>query len=129
LNDLGITAREVRLQTYFAGNGISFRSNDLIIGATPLFLEGGVPLVLTHVELAPYFRIENIRGISPHIYGRPIPEGTYRFCFEVYDALTGYRLSPKSCAISAIFQNEPPFLIAPKNRSEVRESNPQNIIF
>lgn len=129
LNDFEIANREIRLRTYFEGNGISFRSNDLVIGASQLFLEGGIPLVLTNVELAPYFSIENITGISPQTYGQSIPEGTYRFCFEVYDALTGNRLSQKSCAISAIFQNEPPFLIAPKNKIKVAETNPQHIIF
>ena len=129
LNDFGIANREVRLKTYFEGNGINFHSNDLVMGSAPLFLEGGIPLILTHAELAPYFRLENIKGISPRVYGSPIPEGSYRFCFEIYDALTGNRLSRKNCAVSAILQNEPPFLIAPRNRSTITEINPQNIIF
>tara|TARA_R100001369_G_scaffold85719_2_gene119617 strand:+ start:8148 stop:12224 length:4077 start_codon:yes stop_codon:yes gene_type:complete len=94
-----------------------------------LFLEGGVPLVLTNAELAPYFRFENITGISPIVYGQAIPEGAYQFCYEVYDVLTGNRLSQKSCAISVVFQNEPPFLISPRNKTLVAENNPQNIVF
>ncbi|WP_227021022.1 fibronectin type III domain-containing protein [Arenibacter algicola] len=129
LNDLEISNREIRLKTYFQGNGISFQSNDVIVGASPLFLEGGVPLVLTNVELAPYFRYENITGISPNVYGQAIPEGAYQFCYEVYDVLTGNRLSQKSCAVNVVFQNEPPFLISPRNKTLVAENNPQNIIF
>ncbi|MCK0188746.1 ADP-ribosyltransferase domain-containing protein [Arenibacter sp. F20364] len=129
LNDLDISNREIRLKTYFQGNGISFQSNDVVVGASPLFLEGGIPLVLTNAELAPYFRYENITGISTNVYGQAIPEGAYQFCYEVYDVLTGNRLSQKSCAISVVFQNEPPFLISPRNKTLVAENNPQNIIF
>ncbi|MCM4166755.1 hypothetical protein KCTC52924_01606 [Arenibacter antarcticus] len=129
LNDFQIAIREVRLRTYFQGNGINFRSNDMVMGARPLFLEGGSPLMLTNVDLAPYFKFENITGISPNVYGRAIPEGAYQFCFEVFDATTGKQLSQKSCAVSVIFHNEPPFLVAPGNGSNVTETNPQNIIF
>lgn len=129
LNDLEINNREIRLKVYFQGNGISFQSNDVVVGSSPLFLEGGVPLVLTNAELAPYFRFENITGISPNVYGQAIPEGAYQFCYEVYDVLTGNRLSQKSCAISVVFQNEPPFLISPRNKTLVAENNPQNIVF
>lgn len=43
--------------------------------------------------------------------------------------LTGSRLSQKSCAISVVFQNEPPFLVSPRNKTNVEEINPQNIVF
>ncbi|MBC6997701.1 fibronectin type III domain-containing protein [Cytophaga sp. FL35] len=129
LNDFEIVNREVRLRVSFEGSGISFQSKDLVTGASPLFLEGGVPLVLTNVELAPYFRYENLNGISGNVYGNAIPEGAYNFCFEVFDVLTGSRLSQKSCAISVVFQNEPPFLVSPRNKTNVEEINPQNIVF
>ncbi len=129
LNDFTITNREVRLKAYFEGNGISFRSNDNVSGAASLFLEGGIPTVLTNVELAPYFRFENITGITPNVYGQPIPEGVYQFCFEVFDVLTGRRLSARSCVTTVIFKNEPPFLVSPLNTSNIQEKNPQNIVF
>jgi len=129
LNDFEVANRQVRLKTYFTGSGLSFQSNDMVVGASPLFLEGGVPLVLTHVELAPYFDINNISGISPNQYGNPIPEGAYQFCVEVYDVLTGSRLSNRSCAVSVVFQNEPPFLVLPRNETNVDEVNPQYIVF
>lgn len=129
LNDLSISNREVRLRVSFEGNGIAFQSNEIVSGATPLFLEGGIPLVLTNSELAPYFKFENITGVSPSVYGQPIPEGTYQFCFEVIDVLSGNRLSQKSCATAIVFQNEPPFLLFPENRTNVEERNPQNIVF
>ncbi|WP_273273884.1 fibronectin type III domain-containing protein [Maribacter polysiphoniae] len=129
LNDLEIANREVRLKAHFQGNGITFQSNDIVVGADPLFLEGGVPLILTNVELAPYFQFQNITGISPNVYGQAIPEGAYQFCFEVYDVLSGNRLSNKSCATTVVFQNEPPFLVMPRDKTNIEEINPQSIVF
>lgn len=129
LNDFEISNREIRLKTYFEGSGLTFQSNDIVVGASPLFLEGGIPLVLTNVELAPYFEFNNITGINANQYGNPIPEGAYQFCVEVYDVLTGSRLSDRSCAVSVVFQNEPPFLVLPQNKINVDEVNPQYIVF
>lgn len=129
LNDFEIANREIRLKTYFTGSGLSFQSNDIVVGASPLFLEGGIPLILTNVELAPYFEFNNITGINASQYGNAIPEGAYQFCVEVYDVLTGSRLSNKSCAVSVVFQNEPPFLVLPRNKINVDETNPQYIVF
>ena len=129
LNDFDIANREIRIKTYFEGSGLSFQSNDIVVGASPLFLEGGIPLVLTNVDLAPYFRFENITGINGNQYGSAIPEGAYQFCIEVYDVLTGSRLSNRSCALSVVFQNEPPFLVMPRNKTNVEEINPQYIVF
>ncbi len=129
LNDFEISNREIRLKTYFTGSGLTFQSNDIVVGASPLFLEGGIPLVLTNVELAPYFEFNNITGINANQYGNPIPEGAYQFCVEVYDVLTGSRLSNRSCAVSVVFQNEPPFLVLPRNKENVDEVNPQYIVF
>ncbi len=129
LNDFTISNREIHLRTYFEGNGITFQSNNNVSGAPSLFLEGGIPTILTNVELAPYFRFENITGISPNVYGQTIPEGVYQFCFEVFDVLTGRRLSDRSCVTTVIFKNEPPFLVSPLDKTNIQERNPQNIVF
>ncbi|WP_343488161.1 fibronectin type III domain-containing protein [Allomuricauda sp. d1] len=129
LNDFTIPTREVWLRVNFEGNGLSFQSNDIVAGANPLFLEGGTPLVLTHSDLAPYFQFENIIGVSPNAYGQALDEGAYQICFEVFDVLTGNRLSQQSCTLVAVFQNDPPLLVLPIDKSMVEERNPQNIVF
>ncbi|MEM7487398.1 MAG: fibronectin type III domain-containing protein, partial [Bacteroidota bacterium] len=48
---------------------------------------------------------------------------------EVFDVLTGKRLSARSCANVFIFQNRPPFLVLPQNGVQVDRTNPQNIVF
>ncbi|WP_415583378.1 fibronectin type III domain-containing protein, partial [Flavobacterium frigoris] len=129
LNDLSILNRQVRLKAYFKGNGIQFNTNDYVVGEKALYLEGGVPLQLTNIELAPYFKFQNLQGLNPNVYANALPEGIYEFCLEVYDVLTNKRLSRKSCVTTVIFQNDPPFLNLPTNKQEIMQQNIQNIVF
>ncbi|MBF4516607.1 fibronectin type III domain-containing protein [Flavobacterium sp. ANB] len=129
LNDLTISNRQVRLKFYFQGNSISFSSNDFVVGARPLYLEGGFPLQLNNVDLAPYFEFQNILGLNPNQYAQPLPEGIYNFSVEVYDFATNKKLSKKTSVTTIIFQNEPPFLNLPLNNASIMQSNIQNIIF
>ncbi|WP_240905184.1 deaminase domain-containing protein [Flagellimonas oceani] len=129
LNDFQISDRQVRLQVSFNGNGIGFQSNENVIGATPFFLEGGIPTVLEHTQLAPYFEFGNLTGITPNVYGSPIPDGVYQVCFQVFDVLTGKRLSNNACTAINVFKNSPPILVLPENGSDIVERSPQNIVF
>jgi hypothetical protein len=128
LNDLSIMNRQVRLKCYFQG-AVSFVTNDFVVGAAPIYLEGGFPTQLTNVELGSYFEFQNIKGINPNQYGQPLPEGIYTISFEVYDFATNKKLSKKSSVTTVIFQNEPPFLNLPANQAGIMEQNIQNIIF
>ncbi|MGO4773740.1 fibronectin type III domain-containing protein [Flavobacterium sp. W22_SRS_FK3] len=129
LNDLTISNRQVKLKIYFQGNGISFTTNDFVAGARPLYLDGGFPLQLTNVDLAPYFEYHNLLGLTPNQYAQPLPEGAYNIYVEVYDFATGKKLSKKTGTTTIIFQNEPPFLNLPLNNASIMQQNIQNIIF
>ncbi len=129
LNDLTVNSRQIRLKTYFEGGNIAFSSKDFVIGAQDLFIEGGVPLRLGINELAPYYKFENIQGINVGVYGKPIPEGSYNFCFEVYDYASGSKLSTKKCFPVFIFKNEPPILNLPFNGINIPPKDFENISF
>ncbi len=129
LNDLTVTNREVRLKIYLEGEGITAESRDFVVGASSIFIDGGVPLQLGSVDLAPYFEFQNLQGINQNTYANTLPEGIYQFCFEIYDVLSGNRLSKKTCANSILFQNSPPFLVAPFNESVFEYQNITNILF
>lgn len=129
LNDLTISNRQIRLKTYFEGGNINFQSKDIVFGVEDLFLDGGIPLILGNAELAPYYKYENIQGIGTATYGQSIPEGSYNFCFEVYDYLTGFKLSDKKCTTVFIFKNEPPILNLPFNQTNIAPRDFQNIAF
>lgn len=129
LNDITVTNRQIRLRTYFEGGNIKFRSKDFVLGTENLYLEGGVPLTLRNQELAPYYKYENIEGINTATYAQTIPEGSYNFCFEVYDYLSGAKLSNKKCATVFIFKNEPPILNLPFNKANIEPKDFENIVF
>lgn len=129
LTDLTVTNRQVRLKLFIEGNGINAESRDFIVGVQPIFLDGGVPVQLGAVDLAPYFELQNLQGISAGAYANALPEGLYQFCFEVYDVLSGNRISSKSCTNVLIFLNEPPLLNLPFNNINLEATNPQNIVF
>ncbi|EZH72222.1 hypothetical protein ATO12_25140 [Aquimarina atlantica] len=129
LSDITISNEQIRLKVYFEGNGIAFESRDVVIGASSLFIDGGVPLVLTNTVLAPYFEFQNIKGINSNIYGSTIPEGSYQFCFEVFDFSTGNRLSSKTCASAFIYNNEPPLLNLPFKGTNIEPTEVENIVF
>ncbi|MAQ75873.1 MAG: hypothetical protein CL613_06030, partial [Aquimarina sp.] len=129
LNDITITDRQITLKVYFEGNGIQFQSKDFVVGAPTLTISGGEPIDLTNVELAPYFELQNIIGINPNTYGQVIPEGSYQFCFEVFDFITGNRLSDRTCATTYIFRNDPPILNLPANKINLEPQPVDNIVF
>ncbi len=129
LNDLTISNRQIRLKCYFQGQSISLMTNDFVVGAHDLFLEGGVPIQLTNIDLAPYFQYQNLLGINPNQYAQALPEGIYSFSVEVYDFATNKKLSKKTSVTTVIFQNDPPFLNLPLNNAAIMQQNIQNIIF
>ncbi len=129
LRDLSITNRRIRLKVYIEGNGLKVQSRDQFIIGAPLFIDGGSPLVLNNTELAPYFELRNLQGIGNRQYGQTLREGAYQFCFEVYDFFTNRRLSRKSCATTFIFNNDPPLLNIPFNKSNIEPKAVDNIVF
>ena len=130
LTDITEANRQVQLKLFIENNaGLSIRSNDIVIGAAPIFLDGGVPLRLSNLDLQPYFSLQNLTGIAPQQYSTSLPEGLYRFCFEVYDALSGQQISRKSCVPVYLVLNDPPFLNLPFRGEQVLMREPQNIVF
>ncbi|EZH71332.1 hypothetical protein ATO12_10800 [Aquimarina atlantica] len=127
--DITATSREVRLGISIEGDDFNATSTSVVVGAPTLILDPGIPLQLSIAELAPYFEQQNLRGISPIQYNGTLPDGRYQFCFEVFDAFNGNRLSAKSCANIFLVNNYPPFLNKPDNKSKITEHNPTNIIF
>ncbi|MEM9685529.1 MAG: hypothetical protein AAF934_01235 [Bacteroidota bacterium] len=129
LGDVAELDRQVLLKLFIEGNGLLIWSTDMVAGATPVFLDGGIPIRLTNIDLNPYFQLENLSGITPSQYGNPLPSGLYRFCFEVYDDLTGQLISKRSCATAYLVLNDPPLLNLPARDENVSFSDPQNIVF
>ncbi|WP_335966824.1 fibronectin type III domain-containing protein [Galbibacter sp. PAP.153] len=131
MTDVNEYNRQLRFRLTIKGNGLNIRSNDFVIGANPVFADGGVPLRLTNIDLRPYFELQNLQGITPQQYNNPLPDGNYSFCLEVFDWVSGQRLSNPQlgCANVYLIVNDPPFLNLPRKGDLVEAKNPQNIVF
>ena len=130
LRDISSLNRKVGLRLFIESNrGINVKSRDQVIGALPITLNGGSLVRLTNTDLQAYFSFQNLVGMSPQQFQETLPEGVYRFCFEVFDFNTGVKLSQKSCASAFLLRNDPPFLNYPKRGDIITESGNQNIIF
>ncbi|MDR2474472.1 MAG: hypothetical protein LBD45_01310 [Bacteroidales bacterium] len=102
---------------------------------TPRYtLDAGRPLMLSGADLAVYFRAENMRisgNQSQFLHTKQLPDGNYRFHFEVYEAHTNRLLSniKMGYAFVNIRLGEPPVLNFPENRTTIIETAIPNILF
>lgn len=129
LTDVNEVGRRIRLKMYIEGQGLSITTQDIIAGETPIYVDGGINLRLSNLDLQAYFQLNNLVGITPGQYNVPLPNGGYDFCFEVYDYFTNRKLSAKSCTTVYLLQNDPPILNLPFKDNIVNATNPQNILF
>ncbi|MGJ8733418.1 MAG: hypothetical protein ACSHW4_09740 [Cellulophaga sp.] len=129
LTDVNESDLQVRLRFSISGNSVRIQSKDFVQNAAPIQLTGGIPLRLSNLDLQPYFDLQNLDGITPSEYSKPLPDGLYQFCFEVFDWTTGRPLSEKKCFPVYLVLNDPPFLNLPQNGEQVPAQDPQNLIF
>lgn len=133
LKDLMEPSHQIRLQfSLLSGvNGTQIAgSNPFVTGFRNITLYPGTPITLTNVDLRALFELQNLNGMSAISYAKPLPEGMYQFCFQVFDAVTGRTLSAKSCAMGYLVQYAPPVLNLPQQGEKVLKQNElQQIIF
>jgi hypothetical protein len=135
LTDLTLPDCRVRLRfTIARQNGVVARNADFLqSGESVIILSGGIPHTLTSTELAPYFRPENLQGLSPDAYSSQLPEGMYTFSVEVFDYFTGRKLSASIGQMLWIMLSEPPLLEEPANKARLADfmepASTGNIIF
>ncbi|WP_165872232.1 EndoU domain-containing protein [Tenacibaculum sp. M341] len=131
LTDVVASNRQVRLKLRIKGNGLNIQSRDVVSGAPQIFLNGGVLQQLTNLDLGAYFQLNNLVGINPEQYNKPLPEGMYSICWEVYDVITNQQINNPATGCSDIFLilNDPPFLNLPFKGDQLVAKDPMNIIF
>ena len=127
--DLSVQNRSVQLYVEIKGNGLTAASTPVLSGISPLRINGGEILRLTNAELASYFQLRNLEGITSQQYTSALPDGMYSFCFRVKDVLSGRWLSQSHCAIAYLMLNDPPILNIPSDNEQVAVTDFQNIIF
>jgi len=129
LRDVNEFNRQVRLKLIIKGQGLNIQSQQFVNGASPIYLNGGTNQELTNLDLGAYFQLNNLLGINPIQYNRPLPDGQYNFCFEVYDFFTNQLISNTGCFPVFLIVNDPPFLNIPQRGEQIVLKDPVNIIF
>ncbi|SNR14557.1 ADP-ribosyltransferase [Tenacibaculum jejuense] len=131
LTDVVLNNRQVRLKLRIRGNGLDIRSREVVSGAPQIILNGGVLQQFTNLELGAFFQLNNLSGISPQDYNKPLPEGVYSICWEVIDVITNQQINNPSAGCSDVFLilNDPPFLNLPFKGDQLVAKDPMNIIF
>ncbi|WP_298782673.1 hypothetical protein [uncultured Polaribacter sp.] len=129
LRDVNEFNRQVRLKLIIKGQGLNIQSQQFVNGTSPIFLNGGTNQELTNLDLSSYFQLNNLVGINPIQYNRPLPDGQYNFCFEVYDFFTNQLISNTGCFPVFLIVNDPPFLNVPQRGEQIVLKDPVNIIF
>ena len=130
LTDLNLSNKRVRLKIFIQKqNSLIAQSVNMVAGESNIVLDGGVPQRFTSIDLTRYFKAENLQGISADAYSQSLPEGVYTIGFEVYDFFTGNKLSGRISQLFWLMLSDPPLLNMPRNRQNIIDANPNNIIF
>lgn len=115
----------VQLRFTLQGEGISIKTREDYI-PPPIFLNYGVPSLLSAIDLADYFQFENlsIQGLDPADFlqtGGRLPEGVYNVCVEVLDQLRieGAPISNQSCRLITLAELPPPIITYPSNQQQL----------
>jgi hypothetical protein len=132
LKDMSVPNYRVKLRLKIEGVGITIATPESFSGP-PISLQGGVPLMLTSFELAPYFNLRNLQfaGITKNEFQRTarLPEGLYKFTIEVFDFNRSKQIATPSSAMAWIVLNDPPLMNLPFNRHKVTTLMPQFVAF
>ena len=133
LKDLQEPFVNVRIQVVIEGNGLTIKTKDTYIPATPIVLSPGVPVILQGSDFYEYLQLENIaiQGSNPatfNLSGGKFPEGMYNFKVNILSYSSGAALSNDGGTMVYLFQEQPPQLLLPLAEEVIIPSNPQNIL-
>ncbi|QIP12718.1 hypothetical protein G8759_08810 [Spirosoma aureum] len=138
IRNLTLTALDVRLQGRVEGdNGVLIQTLPNFRPTRPLKLAPGETRILSRADLEGSFDLNQIsvEGVSKDLLyqGKPLPEGNYQVCVQVFDNRTSQPLSsgfPLGCSPPfSIRTIEPPILISPLCDTDITPTTPQATVF
>lgn len=123
-----ISSQRVKLKMLLEkGNSLIAYSTDAVIGEPMINLTANIPVRLTSSQLATYFRLDNLQGMSPDLYNRLLPEGMYRVTFEAYDYFSNAKMGAYSQQMWLVL-NDPPQLNMPRNAENIQLTTAGSLI-
>lgn len=131
--DLQGVTLNIKLQVTISGPVGQIRTS---AGAVlpPITLPNGIPTTLSATDLAPYFNTNNLDFLgslskAQYTTSGKLPEGSYSFCFEVYEFNSNKLLSSSFCSYTYLSLSDPPLLNAPAINTTVLFQDPINLFF
>ncbi|WP_316793827.1 hypothetical protein [Pedobacter frigoris] len=129
--------RTIKLTGQLQGdNGIKITTKSNYVPLKPIILSPNETKQLSGLALKDIFDLNtlNVYGVDKVkiVQTSRLPEGNYTFCIQAVDYNTNQLLSsnaPLGCTSLSITYPEAPVLIGPRINEEVRETNPQSMVF
>jgi hypothetical protein len=132
-NDYNEPSWPIYLKIKIESPNLLIKTRDNYIPQKAITVLPGVPYTITGDDLYQYFDFNNIdvAGISKAELSNSgrLLEGTYNFCFEVFDYRSGKLISNRGCAAANIRLLEAPRLVSPLNETVFEINVTQNINF
>ena len=105
------------------------RTNPNTAGLPRFTLTRGAPRLITGIDLAPYFDLNNLVGRSGLNNSNILKPGMNAICIEVMDALRQEPISSKRCASGFWSLLDPPLLALPLNKATIAPSDLASQLF
>lgn len=132
LADVNRSELSVRFKLRIEGTGILIETKTEFL-PEPMTIHGGVSLRLIGADLVDYFdpRNLNFSGITQREYQQKaaLPEGIYRFTFEVLEYNRGVKVSNSASVTGWLILNDPPLINLPRDNEKIRIQSPQMVLF
>lgn len=129
LQDQGELSYPVQLRFSIQGEGISIKTREDYV-PPPIFLDYGVPSLLSAIDLADYFQLEHlaILGLDQADFlqtGGRLPEGVYNICVEVLDQVRtqGAPISNQACSLITLAELPAPLITYPSDHQRLSSNN------
>ena len=133
VNDPTLSDYTCKLRLTIEGVGITLRTKANFFPQAITLQGGGIPQTFYGDDLLEYFNPANLdfAGITRSAFYKTkrLPEGVYRFTFEVVDYNRGTVVSSKITTTAWIILNDPPLLNLPRLNAKVSLIDPTNIPF
>lgn len=129
LQDQGELNYPVQLRFSIQGEGITIKTREDYT-PPPIFLNYGVPSLLSAIDLADYFQMEHlaIQGLDQADFlqtGGRLPEGIYNVCVEVLDQVRtqGASISNQACSLITLAELPAPLITYPSDHQQLSSNN------
>ena len=121
--------RQVHFRLHIERNGTTVMMTDPAYMPPILTLQKGQPIMINGTDLAFYFDLNHLIGVSGFELNNVLAEDFYSICLEVIDFARQEPISDKICISGFLNQLSPPLLYMPQNASPISIGQSTSMMF